>query len=137
MHIILNVVGTPSADDLESVTSEQVSLITHVEKRMHTHTHIPTGQKIPSESSFSTSSSMEEALLKNRQHRLVYFDFFANVCGSLTHSFTESTTFSCSPALDLLDKMLTFNPHKRITVEQALAHPYLEQYYDPDDEVQC
>lgn len=38
-------------------------------------------------------------------------------------------------ALDLLDKMLTFNPHKRIGVEQALAHPYLEQYYDPADEV--
>ncbi len=37
--------------------------------------------------------------------------------------------------MDLLDKMLTFNPHKRITVEQALAHPYLEQYYDPEDEV--
>uniref|UniRef100_A0A4W5LS86 mitogen-activated protein kinase n=1 Tax=Hucho hucho TaxID=62062 RepID=A0A4W5LS86_9TELE len=37
-------------------------------------------------------------------------------------------------ALDLLDKMLTFNPHKRIEVEAALAHPYLEQYYDPTDE---
>ena len=31
--------------------------------------------------------------------------------------------------------MLTFNPNNRITVEQALAHPYLEQYYDPADEV--
>lgn len=30
---------------------------------------------------------------------------------------------------------MTFNPHKRIEVEQALAHPYLEQYYDPSDEV--
>ncbi|XP_050745768.1 mitogen-activated protein kinase ERK-A isoform X6 [Drosophila biarmipes] len=38
-------------------------------------------------------------------------------------------------ALDLLGKMLTFNPHKRIPVEEALAHPYLEQYYDPGDEV--
>ncbi|KAH3883778.1 hypothetical protein DPMN_007746 [Dreissena polymorpha] len=37
-------------------------------------------------------------------------------------------------ALDLLDKMLTFNPQRRITVEEALAHPYLEQYYDPADE---
>lgn len=37
--------------------------------------------------------------------------------------------------LDLLDKMLTFNPNKRITVEDALAHPYVEQYYDPADEV--
>lgn len=33
--------------------------------------------------------------------------------------------------------MLTFNPHKRIEVEQALAHPYLEQYYDPSDEVRA
>lgn len=37
-------------------------------------------------------------------------------------------------ALDVLEKMLTFNPNKRITVDEALAHPYLEQYYDPDDE---
>uniref|UniRef100_I3LXI1 mitogen-activated protein kinase n=1 Tax=Ictidomys tridecemlineatus TaxID=43179 RepID=I3LXI1_ICTTR len=42
---------------------------------------------------------------------------------------------SDSKALDLLDRMLTFNPNKRITVEEALAHPYLEQYYDPTDEV--
>lgn len=40
-------------------------------------------------------------------------------------------------ALDLLGKMLTFNPYKRISVEEALAHPYLEQYYDPADEVNC
>lgn len=38
-------------------------------------------------------------------------------------------------ALDLLDKLLTFNPMKRCTVEEALAHPYLGQYYDPTDEV--
>eukprot|EP00794_Sanderia_malayensis_P008660 gene8660-9592_t len=37
-------------------------------------------------------------------------------------------------ALDLLNKLLCFNPFQRITVEQALAHPYLEQYYDPADE---
>ncbi|XP_012737697.2 mitogen-activated protein kinase 3 [Fundulus heteroclitus] len=37
-------------------------------------------------------------------------------------------------ALSLLGLMLTFNPNKRITVEDALSHPYLEQYYDPSDE---
>ena len=37
-------------------------------------------------------------------------------------------------ALDLLERLLTFSPHKRITVEQALAHPYLEPYHDPSDE---
>lgn len=55
------------------------------------------------------------------------------------NTFVECVLNSCSLffllALDLLDKMLTFNPHKRIEVEQALAHPYLEQYYDPSDEV--
>ncbi len=37
-------------------------------------------------------------------------------------------------ALDLLEKMLTFAPEKRITVEEALAHPYLKLLHDPADE---
>ncbi|OQV12800.1 Mitogen-activated protein kinase 3 [Hypsibius exemplaris] len=37
-------------------------------------------------------------------------------------------------ALDLLDKMLYFNPNSRIVVEDALAHPYLSVFYDPTDE---
>ncbi|KAG1747352.1 kinase-like domain-containing protein [Suillus lakei] len=37
-------------------------------------------------------------------------------------------------AVDFLTKTLTFDPKKRITVEEALAHPYLEAYHDPDDE---
>eukprot|EP00731_Ephydatia_muelleri_P035375 Em0118g4a len=37
-------------------------------------------------------------------------------------------------ARDLLDRMLTFNPNRRISVEDALTHSYLEEYYDPSDE---
>jgi mitogen-activated protein kinase 1/3 len=37
-------------------------------------------------------------------------------------------------AVDLLEKCLTFNPKKRITCEEALRHPYLASYHDPDDE---
>ncbi|CAI2729477.1 unnamed protein product [Schistosoma spindalis] len=42
--------------------------------------------------------------------------------------------YASESALDLLDKLLCFVPSRRITVEDALAHPYLEQYYDPTDE---
>ncbi|KAF4618463.1 hypothetical protein D9613_009886 [Agrocybe pediades] len=37
-------------------------------------------------------------------------------------------------AVDFLTRTLTFDPKKRITVEDALAHPYLEAYHDPEDE---
>ena len=33
--------------------------------------------------------------------------------------------------------MLRFNPNKRITAEEALAHPYLHQYSFPTDEPVC
>ena len=36
--------------------------------------------------------------------------------------------------LDLLDKLLSFSPMTRMVVEEALAHPYLEEYSDPKDE---
>jgi hypothetical protein len=38
-------------------------------------------------------------------------------------------------ALDLLENLLKFDPSIRITVEQALAHPYLAAYHDEEDEV--
>ena len=37
--------------------------------------------------------------------------------------------------MDLLAKLLAFDPDKRLTCEEALAHPYFAQYADPDDEV--
>lgn len=37
-------------------------------------------------------------------------------------------------AVDLLEKLLTFSPKKRLTVEQALEHPYVSFYHDPNDE---
>ena len=37
-------------------------------------------------------------------------------------------------ANDLLERMLDLDPDTRITAEEALAHPYLQQYADPSDE---
>ena len=40
-------------------------------------------------------------------------------------------------ALDLLDKMLAFDPSQRITVEEALEHRYLAIWHDASDEPNC
>ncbi|KAG5647459.1 hypothetical protein DXG03_009390 [Asterophora parasitica] len=40
-------------------------------------------------------------------------------------------------ALDLLAKMLAFNPSDRITVPEALEHPWLAAYHDESDEPEC
>lgn len=41
-------------------------------------------------------------------------------------------------AVDLLEKMLNLDTDVRLNAEQALAHPYLATYADPEDEVyQC
>jgi len=40
-------------------------------------------------------------------------------------------------ALDLLDRMLAFDPSRRISVEQALEHPYLAIWHDASDEPDC
>ncbi|EHN02106.1 Slt2p [Saccharomyces cerevisiae x Saccharomyces kudriavzevii VIN7] len=42
-----------------------------------------------------------------------------------------------SQALDLLEKMLAFDPQRRITVDEALEHPYLSIWHDPADEPVC
>jgi mitogen-activated protein kinase 1/3 len=36
--------------------------------------------------------------------------------------------------LDLLNRLLTFDPSKRIDTDEALAHRYLNPYYEPSDE---
>lgn len=47
----------------------------------------------------------------------------------------ESLYPDASPAaIEFLYKTLTFDPKKRMTVEECLAHPYLANYHDPDDE---
>lgn len=37
--------------------------------------------------------------------------------------------------LDFLRKCLEFNPHKRMTVDEALAHPLVQEFRDPSEEI--
>jgi serine/threonine protein kinase len=50
---------------------------------------------------------------------------------SLASIFTNASP----EAIDLLSKLLKFDSSKRITVEEALAHPYLKDLHYPADEV--
>lgn len=47
---------------------------------------------------------------------------------------TEGISYVNPMALDLIDKCLEFSPEKRISVDDALAHPYLKLLHDPTDE---
>uniref|UniRef100_A0A6N2KM36 mitogen-activated protein kinase n=1 Tax=Salix viminalis TaxID=40686 RepID=A0A6N2KM36_SALVM len=52
-------------------------------------------------------------------------------------SFLEKFPTVHPAAIDLVEKMLTFDPRQRITVEGALAHPYLTSLHDISDEPVC
>jgi len=51
--------------------------------------------------------------------------------------FSQLYPHASELALDLLDKMLVFNPHRRITVDEALAHPYFADLRVPESETTC
>eukprot|EP00123_Amoebidium_parasiticum_P022747 comp9415_c0_seq1/m.4462 comp9415_c0_seq1/g.4462 ORF comp9415_c0_seq1/g.4462 comp9415_c0_seq1/m.4462 type:complete len:381 (-) comp9415_c0_seq1:19-1161(-) len=86
LQLILNVVGTPSPEDLNAIVNEKAR------NYIQSLAYRP---KVPWERMYPNADPL---------------------------------------ALDLLERLLTFNAAKRITVEEALAHPYLEQYSDPNDE---
>lgn len=49
--------------------------------------------------------------------------------------FSELFRSATDQAIDLLKKMLTFDPEARISIEDALAHPYLERLHFEEDEM--
>ncbi|KAH7890751.1 kinase-like protein [Phlebopus sp. FC_14] len=52
-------------------------------------------------------------------------------------SLTKLLPVADLQALDLLEKMLSFDPMSRITVSDALAHPWLATYHEETDEPNC
>ncbi|XP_973435.2 mitogen-activated protein kinase 15 [Tribolium castaneum] len=42
---------------------------------------------------------------------------------------------ACRSSISLINKLLVFNPNKRLTAEEALEHDYVSQFRNPDEEI--
>lgn len=49
-------------------------------------------------------------------------------------SLSEAFSGASAQALDLMSQCLQFNPDKRILAADALKHPYVAEFHNPDDE---
>lgn len=54
---------------------------------------------------------------------------------SSAKNFNEFFLESSYDAIDLLSKLLQFNPLKRYTVDEALAHPFFSEFRVPEEEI--
>ncbi|CAG8481634.1 9824_t:CDS:2, partial [Racocetra fulgida] len=107
--IITELLGTPSDDVIQTIGSENtLRFVQSLQKR----------EKVPFSQKFTNAEPEGNHIL------FVLVKFLNNLCLLLKFHV----------ALDLLERMLVFDPRKRITATEALAHKYLEPYHDESDE---
>lgn len=71
----------------------------------------------------------EEVQSLGGQHQL--FDKYSRNCKS-----NLKTILNCDEdELDLVKKLLVYDPNKRISVMDALKHPYIREFYNPKDDI--
>jgi mitogen-activated protein kinase 1/3 len=100
LTLILDVLGTPTLDEFYAITTRR--------SRDYIRA-LPFRKKKPFQTIFPNANPLAIDFLSKTLVHLFLLPFFF---------FFRSTMQFCQ----------TFDPKKRITVEQALAHPYLEAY---------
>lgn len=131
--IITELLGTPPDDVIQTICSENVSSelapILHRigawanEYLSHQFRHYASSSLCRSASAnpWRTSSEMPMPMVRDfNSHSPTLLSFGASVDKDL--------------AVDLLERMLVFDPKKRVRAGEALAHQYLTPYHDPTDE---
>lgn len=79
-----------------------------------------TGDPTPSDVS-TTNSQFADAMLRDIRR-------------ATPRTFAEILPKASSDALDLMTKLMHFNPNKRITAELALEHAYVASFHKPEEE---
>lgn len=67
-------------------------------------------------------------------HRSAASILIDNIPQSEVKSLSTLLPTAPEAALDLIKNLLKFNPHKRLSAAEALMHPYLEIFHNPEDE---
>jgi mitogen-activated protein kinase 7 len=113
LNQILHFLGTPNEETLSRIGS----------------------QRVGSEREISIAKSKAQEYVRNLPFmpKIPFNHIFPNANPQGIRSCNRETDV----ALDLLEQLLAFDPARRITVEEALEHPYLGIWHDPNDEPDC
>ena len=120
LNRILQICGTPDPELMAKIESAPVgNTHTHTHTCMHEHTHAHTHTHTHTHTHSQARQYVED------QPKYAKKDFQQFFVGASTM------------AVNLLTLLLTMDPDKRPTAEQALQHPYFSKYHMPKDEVHC
>ena len=67
----------------------------------------------------------------------VAWNILASINVTKKRSFQSFFQGASEEALDLLKKLLIFNPSQRLNAEQALKHKYVKDFSSPEEEISC
>ena len=119
--IITELLGTPQDDVIDTIASENVSRPDVSFYQIANHCPPQTLRFVKS--------------LPKRERQSLKAKFkTADPAGMFSASRTAASPKLTGIAIDLLERMMVYDPKKRITATEALAHEYLAPYHDPSDE---
>lgn len=65
------------------------------------------------------------------------FNILSSINTTKKKSFASYFSSASDDCQDLIRKLLEFNPRKRLTVEEALKHPYVSDFHNEEEETVC
>ncbi|CAH0033624.1 unnamed protein product [Clonostachys rhizophaga] len=115
--IITELLGTPPDDVINTIASENTLRFVK---------SLPKRERQPLRNKFKNADPACKSLRDLKIDVYIVFTLGFRIMGLAADNLLI--------AIDLLERMLVFDPKKRITATEALAHEYLAPYHDPTDE---